>query len=106
MFVFPSRREGFARAVAEAMASGIPCILSDLPELHEVYSDAAIYVPLNDHRSLASAILTLLQDDLKREELGEKAALFVKRYSWEQVAEAFLQTVNPNVSASMLSTEK
>lgn len=97
MFVFPSRREGFARAVAEAMASGIPCIVSDLPELKEVYADAAIYVPQNDHQYLAFAILKLLEDDLTREESGRRASLYVKCYSWGSVAERFSTAVNANV---------
>jgi glycosyltransferase involved in cell wall biosynthesis len=33
LFVFPSRKEGFAQAVSQAMSCGLCCILSDIPSL-------------------------------------------------------------------------
>jgi len=86
LFVFLSRREGFARAVSEAMASGIPCIVSDLPELRAVYEGQPVYVGIGDSNALASAILRLLDDPAKRERMSRSGSLFAKRYTWERSA--------------------
>lgn len=42
--IYPSIDEGFGIPPIEAMASGTPVIVSDIPVFHEVLGDAAIYV--------------------------------------------------------------
>lgn len=46
--VFPSRYEGFGLPAVEAMAAGVPLLLSDLPVLRELAGDAALYAPPGD----------------------------------------------------------
>ena len=41
-FVYPSRFEGFGIPVIEAMACGVPCIVSSHPSLDEASGDAAV----------------------------------------------------------------
>lgn len=87
LFVFPSRREGFAQAVAQAMACGLCCILSDIPALREVYGDAAIYFPLDDHEELAKLIVNALQNDELRSELGKKARERALSMPWQKAVD-------------------
>ena len=56
ILVLPSDEEGFARVASEAMACGVPCILSDIPGLRDIYGSAAVLVPRRDHLGLAEAI--------------------------------------------------
>jgi len=91
LFLFPSKNEGFARAVGEAMAGGLPCIISDIPNLRELYGGAAILVPVGDYMALATEALNLLSDDEKRLQLSEQSRDRARRFRWEKVAQTAIQ---------------
>ena len=86
IFVLPSEREGFGLAVAEAMAIGLPCVISDIPAFRENFQGIAVFVPPNDSEELAQAILKLLDDENWRQELGKIGRKHVSKFSWELVA--------------------
>jgi glycosyltransferase involved in cell wall biosynthesis len=87
IFVFPSRKEGFAQAVSQAMACGLCCILSDIPSLREVYGEAAVYFPCEDHLALANLIVEYLQNEQLRLKKAEEAEEYVKDMKWTNVVE-------------------
>lgn len=63
--------DGFPVSVSEAMACGIPVVLSDIPHLKEIFSDGrnALTVPPQNPHQLASAIIHLLKDDALRQKM-------------------------------------
>jgi len=83
VFVFPSRKEGFAQAVSQAMGCGLCCILSDIPSLRGVYGSAATFVPVDQPDALAKRITQLVHAEDERLELGRKARQFAETLSWE-----------------------
>lgn len=91
VFVLPSYREGFGLGVAEAMACGLPVVISDIPSLRETFSGAASFFPPGNVEKLSEEILKFLLDDRLREELGKRNEAFVRRYCWESVAERELK---------------
>jgi glycosyltransferase involved in cell wall biosynthesis len=66
----PSEAEGFGLPMAEAMASGAPLLVSDLPVLREVCGDVATYRPVADVPAWVDAALTLLDDRSRRPDLA------------------------------------
>ena len=77
VYTTPSRWEGFAVAVLEAMTCGLPVVASDSPGVIDVVpggeADGAVIVPCEDAASLASALLRMLNDPDMAKRLGAVA---------------------------------
>jgi glycosyltransferase involved in cell wall biosynthesis len=75
-----SRSEGFGLTVVEAMACGCPVITTSEGSLPEVAGDAALQVPAEDTSRIADAIVLLVRDKERREQLriagAKRAPLF------------------------------
>jgi glycosyltransferase involved in cell wall biosynthesis len=56
LFVLPSYLEGMSMALLEAMAYGVPIVVSDIPENKRVVGNDAICFPVHDVRALAEAL--------------------------------------------------
>ena len=83
VFILPSRSEGFSLSVLEAMASGLPVVVSDLACMREaVVSGKGGYLTRpGDAPELAAAILNVLRDNRRASQMGKfnrerAAALF------------------------------
>lgn len=64
ILMFPTKRESYGKVAAEAMQWGIPCIVSDIPALHEVCEDSAVYVDPHDYAGWNTAVRTMADSDL------------------------------------------
>jgi len=101
IFVLPSYSENFSLATVEAMACGLPVVVSDKVNIaSEISGAGAGLVIATDHRQLASALRRLLDEAKLRQELGSRARELVKdRFTWENNTKAlvkFYQSIVPN----------
>ncbi len=91
VFCYVSFAEGFGLPPLEAMASGVPIVVSDRDSLPEVCADAGSYVDPQKPDDIAAAIDRLLKDRGLREEKRAKGLLQARRFSWQQSADKLLQ---------------
>ena len=88
IFCLPSVLEGFGIATAEAMASEVPYVSSNIPPTREITQNGKaglLYKP-TDHNELAINVIKLLKDKSlykKKQEEGKKLA---KNYDWSKLA--------------------
>jgi glycosyltransferase involved in cell wall biosynthesis len=76
VFVMPSlRREGFPRAVIEAMAQRVPVIVTSVGGMPEMVDDRkeGLVIPPNDPQALAQALRFLREKPELRREMGRQA---------------------------------
>ena len=81
----PSYSEGFPNVVIEAMACGVPCVVTDVGDSPLIVSDTGIVVPERDSHALASALdKMLLLDKSTLEQLSNAARQrIVKHFSMQ-----------------------
>lgn len=72
IYVMPSLYEGFGIAVVEAMASGLPLLLSDLPVFHEVTFNNALFFDVKDPMSLVKLIRNIFEKKYDLNQLSLK----------------------------------
>jgi len=74
LFVLPSHQEGLPIALLEAMAAGIPVVVSPVGGITDVVTDCenGFLVPSGETRLLADRIKQLLEDQNLRRRMGER----------------------------------
>lgn len=93
VFAFLSEYEGFGLTPLEALAAGVPPVVLDTAIAREVYGDAAVYVPPDDTRAVADAILRLLASADARAGVLHHAPAVLARYSWDRTAAETLAAI-------------
>jgi glycosyltransferase involved in cell wall biosynthesis len=81
LYLLCSKREGFGIAAAEAMASGLPVLLSDIAVLREISKDNAVFFDPLDPQSLVTALQKIIDHEVDLESLSKKGMLIAKEYS-------------------------
>ena len=90
VFCALSREESFGVAIVEAMASGLPVVVSDAPGPAEIVSDGhdGYVVPRESVDAAAQAMLKLLEDETWNRFAGNAAQSARNKYHWPQNVQA------------------
>lgn len=86
VFAFPSVKEGFGIAAMEALAAGVPLVVSDLPVFCGTFAGAAAFASGPD------ALAAALDDALARPDPARRATgrALAARHTWDAAAAAHL----------------
>lgn len=91
LFVFPSIHEGFGLPALEAMACGVPTLVSNRSSLPEVVGRSDMQFDPQDPKAVSAAITSTLGDPGRLADLRSHGLQQARRFSWERTAEATLQ---------------
>lgn len=91
-FVFSTTAaEGFGIAVAEAMAAGLPCVLSDVRAMREIAGAEAYYAASGDSSQFAERLVQVTRDPAAARATGQAASLrAAARYAPQAFARSYL----------------
>jgi D-inositol-3-phosphate glycosyltransferase len=102
--VVPSQYESFGMVALEAMACGRPVVASQVGGLAYLVQDGitGFTVPVDDPQALGEHLLVLMSDPVLRQQMGQQAVFYARRYGWERIAERLMtvykELINPAAS--------
>ena len=91
VFCLPSYKDAFPSVIIEACACGKPVITTWEIDTRIVDGESGLRVHAGDVEALAEAIITLLQNDTLRMQMGRSARAVAEANSWDHAAEEFIR---------------
>ena len=95
-FVLPSYYEALGCVYLEAMACGLPVIACREQGIEEILNDGvdSILCKPEDVETLSDALIELVNNDSKRENMASEAEKNIERYTWKDAAEKLNEIYN------------
>jgi glycosyltransferase involved in cell wall biosynthesis len=91
-FILPSLNEGMSNSLLEAMACGLPVIVTDTGGTAELVRGNGLVVRTLTPEGLANAMETLMTVGDRRLNMGITSRAIAREFSWDKSAELYYQT--------------
>lgn len=106
-FALTSLREGFPNVLGEALASGVPCVSTDVGGCREVIGDSAVY-PVGDTAGLAQGLLDILAQPADKRDRGadEGRRRVESLFSIEALGQRYLELYRELLATPLIRASK
>jgi glycosyltransferase involved in cell wall biosynthesis len=91
IYVLPAKYEPFGLTALEAAFDRCALVLGDIATLREVWGDAALFVPPDDHLALADAVNRLIADPALRRRQADAAYLRALQLNSDRQAASYMK---------------
>lgn len=104
----PSYNESFGLVALEAQATGTPVVATRVGGLPTVVKDGetGLLVDGHDPHKWAEALISLLEDDVRRNEMAERAVEHASEFSWKHTAESLAHAYAEIIAHPHLDEER
>jgi glycosyltransferase involved in cell wall biosynthesis len=99
LFVYPSLYEGFGIPPLEAMALGVPCVVSDLTSLPEIVGEAALIAKVQEPVEFANVLIRAIGDADFRRAAAVAGPARAREFTCERLATQVLELCKLLVAA-------
>lgn len=90
-FVSPSAYEGFGFAVADALAAGVPTVISDISSLPELCDDSAMRLRNLSAEAIADCLAVIFGEPVRAEAMRLRGRKRAAAFTWATAAEEHLR---------------
>lgn len=107
IYLFPTQREGLPRSLMEAMASGLPCVVSEIRGNVDLVKQkkGGILCPVKDSHFFAAAVSELASDEKRRSEMGRYNRKRIRKYDIA-IVEAEIRKIYKKVLEDLRDRDK
>jgi len=93
IYLSPSLIESFGITSIEALASGLPLIVTNVPGSRDLHDASySFLIEPRSPKAIAEACIKLLQDDALRKKMGDSALVNVQKYDWTMIAKQYIDS--------------